>query len=249
MPFWGSIEDLLSGKTDRILIGVAGLLLDLASFITPIGKFMSGSVRLIRAGATASHMTAKASLPSFSTLTRKLLTATLSNLNPLDGLPTLLKSMGSGAWKGLRTAGRIGVSGLKKLAGHADSYRLVHNLPQTTDPGRWKPLTNNDRLATVNGVDDVLVRNTSPSDLTRFHPVDPVTSLPYGPRLHNHSDNLIQGRSTFKTLPPTESHVLVELPENARIREVLEVDGRTTLLVDDIPYRLDGNQLRRADLI
>ncbi|MHC8295540.1 hypothetical protein [Pseudomonas sp. LB3P58] len=249
VPFWGSIEDLLSGKTDRILIGVAGLLLDLASFITPIGKFMSGSVRLIRAGATASRMTAKASLPSFSTLTRKLLTASLSNLNPVDGVPSLFKSIGSGAWKGLHTAGRIGVRGFKKLAGHADSYRLVHNLPQTTDPGRWRPLTNNDRLATINGVDDVLVRNTSPSDLTRFHPVDPVTSLPYGPRLHNHSDNLIQGRSTFKTLPPTESHVLVELPEYAHIREVLEVDGRTTLFVDDIPYRLDGNQLRRADLI
>ncbi|MHC8288079.1 hypothetical protein ACYZUD_14930 [Pseudomonas sp. XS1P51] len=249
VPFWGSIEDILSGKIDQILIGVAGLVLDLASFLTPVGKFMSGSVRLIRAGATASRMTVKASLPSFSTLTRKLLTTSLSNLNPLGGIPTLLKTMGSGAWKGLRTAGRIGVSGFKKLTGHADSYRLVHNLPQTTDPGRWKPLTSNDRLATVNGVDDVLVRNTSPSDLTRFHPVDPVTSLPYGPRLHNHSDNLIQGRSTFKTLPPTESHVLVELPEHAHVREVLEVNGRTTLFVDDIPYRLDGNQLRRADLI
>ncbi|WP_415773754.1 hypothetical protein [Pseudomonas sp. LB3P38] len=249
VPFWGSIEDLLSGKTDRILAGVAGLVLDLASFISPIGKFMSGSVRLIRAGTTASRMTVKASLPSFSTLTRKLLTASARNLNPLDGVPTLVKTMGSGAWKGLHTAGRLGVSGFKKLTGHADSYRLVHNLPQTTDPGRWKPLTSNDRLATVNGVDDVLVRNTSLSDLTRFHPVDPVTSLPYGPRLHNHSKNLIQGRSTFKTLPPAESHVLVELPENAHIREVLEVDGRTTLFVDDIPYRLDGNQLRRADLI
>ena len=249
VPFWGSIEDLLSGKTDRILMGVIGLVFDLASFISPVGKFMSGSVRLIRAGTTASRMTVKASLPSFSTLTRKLLTASLKNLNPLDGVPSLVKTIGSGAWKGLYTAGRIGVSGFKKLAGNADSYRLVHNLPQTTDPGRWKPLTNSDRLATVNGVDDVLVRNTSPSDLTRFHPVDPVTSLPYGPRLNNHSDHLIQGRSTFKTLPSTESHVLVELPEYAHIREVLEVDGRTTLLVDDIPYRLDGNQLRRADLI
>ncbi|MCP1440903.1 hypothetical protein J3D54_000035 [Pseudomonas sp. GGS8] len=248
VPFWGSIEDILSGKIDQVLLGVAGLVLDLASFLTPVGKFMSGSVRLVRAGATASRMTVKASLPSFSTLTRKLLTASLSNLNPLDGIPTLLKSLGSGAWKGLHTAGHIGISGFKKLTGHDDRYRLVHNLPQTTDPGRWKPLANNDRLATVNGVDDVLVRNTSSSDLTRFHPVDPVTSLPYGPRLHNHGKNLIQGRSTFKTLP-AESHVLVELPENAHVREVLEIDGRTTLFVDDIPYRLDGNQLRRADLI
>lgn len=249
VPFWGSIEDIFSGKIDKVLIGAAGLVLDLASFLTPVGKFMSGSVRLIRAGATASRMTVQASLPSFSTLTRKLLTASLSNLNPLDGIPMLLKTMGSGAWKGLHTAGRLGASGFRKLAGHADSYRLVHNLPQTTDPGRWMPLTSSDRLATVNGVDDVLVRNTSPSDHIRFHPVDPVTSLPYGPRLHNPSENLIQGRSIFKTLSPTESHVLVELPEDTHIREVLEVNGQTTLFVDDIPYRLDGNQLRRADLI
>jgi hypothetical protein len=249
VPFWGSIEDILSGKTDRILMGVAGLVLDMASFISPVGKFMSGSVRLIKAGATASRMTVKASLPSFSTLTRKLLTATLSNLNPLDGVPTLLKTMGRGTRKGLYMAGRLGVRGFKKLAGQADSYRLVHSLPQTIDPGRWKPLTKSDRLATVNGFDDVLVRNTSPSDLTRFHPVDPATSLPYGPRLSNNPGDFAQGRSIFKTHPPTQSHTLVELPEYAHLREVLEVDGRTTLFVDDIPYRLDGNQLRRADLI
>jgi hypothetical protein len=249
VPFWGSIEDILSGKLSQILMGVAGLVLDLASFITPIGKFMAGSVRLIRAGATATRMTVKASLPSFSTLTRKLLTASLSNLNPLDGIPSLLKTMGSGTWKGLYTVGRLGVGGVKKLIGHADSYRLVHNLPQATDPGRWKSLTNSDGLASVNGVDDVLVRNTSASDLTRFHPVDPVTSLPYGPRLSNSHGHFTPGRSTFKSLPPTESHAVVEVPEYARIREVLEVDGRTTLFVDDIPYRLDGDQLRRADLI
>jgi hypothetical protein len=73
--------------------------------------------------------------------------------------------------------------------------------------------------------------------------------LPYGPRLSNNPGHLIHGQSTFKTLPPSESHVLAELPESAHIREVLEVDGRTTLLIDDIPYRLNGDQLRRADLI
>lgn len=249
VPFWGSIEDLLSGDSRRILEGAAGLLLDLASFLSPIGKFISGSVRLVRLGTTASRMTVKASLPSFSTLTRKLLTSSLKNLNPLDGIPTLLKTMGSGTRKGLQTAGRTGYQVFKKLAGHNDSYRLVQNLPQATDPGTWKLLTPGDRLATVNGVDDVLIRNTSPSDLNRFHLVDPVTSLPYGPRLHNNRKKLTQGRSTFKSLPPSESHVLAILPEHAHLREILEVDGRTTLLVDHTPYRLDANQLRRADLI
>jgi hypothetical protein len=249
VPFWGSLDDLLSGNTDRMFLGLLGLMADLASFVVPVGKFMSGSVRLIRLATPASRLTVKASLPAFATLTRKLLTTSLKNLNPLDGVPTLLRILGSGAWKGLYIASLTGYRSIKRLSGHADSYRLIHNLPQTTDPGRWKPLTNSDRLATVNGVDDVFVRNTSPSDPTRFHPVDPVTSLPFGPRLRNHPDNFVQGRSTFNTLPSTESHVLAELPEHAHVREILEVDGRTTLLVDDTPYRLEGNQLRRADLI
>ncbi|AWY43517.1 hypothetical protein DKY63_27790 [Pseudomonas putida] len=249
VPFWGSIEDLLSDDTKSKLLGGVGLVVDLASFLFPVGKFMSGSVRLIRLGNGVSSMAVKASLPSFSSLTRNLLIASAKNLNPLDGLPTLLKSMASGAGRGLLATGRLSLVGIKKLTGQADNYRLAHNLPQAIDPGSWKPLTNNDHLATINGIDDVLVRHTNPSDLQRFHLVDPVTSLPYGPRLFNNHRNIRQGRSTFKMQPPTESHALAELSEHAHIREVLEVDGRTTLFVDDIPYRLDGNQLRRADLI
>lgn len=249
VPFWGSIEDLLSGDTKSNILGGVGLLFDLASFLCPIGKFISGSVRLLRAAAGTTRMAVKATLPSFSTLTRKLLTTSLANLNPLDGVPSLLKDLGSGAGKGLLFIGRKSVGGIRTLTGKADSYRLIQDLPQAIDSGTWKPLTSSDRLATVNGIDDVLVRHTGPSGLERFHLVDPMTSLPYGPRLRSNGKNLEQGRSSFKTLSPSETHVVVQLPEHAHIREVLEVDGRTTLLIDDIPYRLDGNQLRRADLI
>ncbi|AXI62755.1 hypothetical protein DLD99_20485 [Pseudomonas kribbensis] len=249
VPFWGSIDDLSSEGTGNKVMGALGLLLDLASFLFPVGKFISGSVRLARAGASVTGMVVKASLPSFSTLSRKLITSSLKNLNPLDGIPTLAKSLALGSGKGLLAAGRLGLGGIRRLAGQVDNYRLIHNMPQAMDPGRWKPLTHGDQMASINGVDDILIRNTSPTDLSRFHLVDPATSLPYGPRLSNNPGNLIHGQSTFKTLPPSESHVLVEIPESAHIREVLEVDGRTTLLIDDIPYRLDGNQLRRADLI
>lgn len=249
VPFWGSIDDLLSDSTSGKIMGGVGLLFDLASFLCPIGKFISGSVRLLRATVGSSRMAIKASLPSFSTLTRKLLTNSLANLNPLDGIPTLLKSLGSGAGRGLLFIGRASIGGIRKLTGHADGYRLVHNLPQAIDPGNWKPLANTDELATVNGIDDVIVRHTNALDLEQLHLVDPLTSLPYGPRLRNNSRDLIQGRSTFRKLPPTESHALAEVPEHAHVREMLEVDGRTTLLIDDIPYRLDGDQLRRADLI
>ncbi|UQS13029.1 hypothetical protein [Pseudomonas sp. HS6] len=249
VPFWGSIEDLMSHDTAKKAMGGAGLVLDLASFLFPVGKFLSGTVRLIRTANTVSRMAITASLPPFTTLTRKLLTATVSNLNPLSGIPTLLKSTASGVGRALLKVGRLTVGGVRKLAGNADSYRLVKNLPQTIDPGRWKALADSDRLASVKGVDDVLVRNTSSSDMRRFHVVDPVTSLPYGPRLSSHRKQFTQGRSTFTTLPPGKLHARVEIPEQASIREILEVDGRTTLLIDDIPYRLEGDQLRRANLI
>lgn len=246
VPFWGSIEDLESDKIENKIMGAIGLLLDLASFLFPIGKFMAGSVRLIKATAGTSRIAVKASLPSFSTLARKLLTSSMSNLNPLDGIPSLLKGTVSGARTGLHFARLGNVIVYRGIRGKVRNFRLANNLPQSLDPGNWSALTKGDRLATVNGVNDVLVRQTG---LKRLHLVDPVTSLPYGPRLHNNGRNLKQGRSVFKTHPPTETHIVAQVPENAHIREMLEIDGRTTLLIDDIPYRLDGDQLRRADLI
>jgi hypothetical protein len=243
VPFWGSLDDLQADNANSNIMGGVGLLLDLASFLCPIGKFMSGSIRLLKAASGTARMTVKASLPAFSTLTRKLLVSSVKNLNPLDGIPSLFKGVG----KGLLLVGRAGVSAVRTLSG-IGNFRLFHNLPQAIDPGQWKALNQHDRLATINGVDDVFVRHTDALDLRRLHLVDPVTALPYGPRLHN-SRHLIIGRSTFKALPPTDTHALAELPEYARVKELLEVDGRTTLLIDDIPYRLDGERLRRADLI
>ncbi|MDR9862841.1 deaminase domain-containing protein [Pseudomonas baetica] len=248
VPFWSNIEDIASGDTFRIIRGSIGLGLEVVGFVLPIGKFLSGCVRLIRVATGASHLALKASLPAFSKLASNLLISSLKNLNPLGGVRPLLKMLGNGAWKGLKITSQLGIRPFRKLA-HTDSYRLNHNLPQAVDPGRWRPLTPGDQLATINGIDDVLVRNTSTVDLQRFHLVDPVTSLPYGPRLSRHGKNFVQGRSTFKTQPLDQSRVVTEVPEHARIHELLEVDGSTTMLIDGTPYRLDGNQLRRADMI
>ena len=244
VPFWGSIEDLLSDSTTSKVLGGLGLLADLASFLFPIGKFISGSVRLIKASTGTARIAVKASLPSFSTLTRKLLISTVRNTNPLDVIPSVVR----GVSKGLLGVGRVAVWGINSLRTSVAGFRLARNLPQAIDAGQWKPLNASDRLATLDGIDDVLVRQTNPRDSKQLHLVDPVTSLPYGPRLNN-GRSLTEGRSAFKALPPSESHALAEIPDNARVREMFEVDGRTTMLIDDVPYRLDGNQLRRADLI
>ncbi|WP_460122035.1 hypothetical protein [Pseudomonas sp. S2_C03] len=249
VPFWGSIEDLSSDDTERKILGAGGLFLDLASFLFPIGKFISGSVRLARVASSASRLVAKASLPTYSGLARQLLTASLQNLNPLDGLPSLLKSTLSGAGKTLHTAASLGTEGVRRLIGKTGSLRQTTHLPQVVDPGRWKPLTPGDELATLSGINDVVIRNTGTSSSRRVHLVDPLTSLPYGPHQPNNRRQFIPGRSTFTMLPATESHALALVPAHANVHELLETDGRITLLIDDIPYRLDGDQLRRADLI
>lgn len=246
VPFWGNLEDLSSRDAQTQALGTAGLLLDLASFLFPIGKFISGSVRLARLATGASRMVAKASLPTYSTLARQLLGATLQNLNPLDGLPSLLKSTLSGVGKTLHAVGSLGA---RIVMGQSGNFRLTHNLHQVIDPGRWKPLTSGDELATLNGIDDVLLRNTGTSGARRLHLVEPLTALPYGPHQPNNRQHLVPGRSSFALLPATETHALAEVPAQARVRQMLEADGRTTLLIDDIAYRLDGDRLRRADLI
>ncbi|MGE8147467.1 hypothetical protein ACQKP7_20095 [Pseudomonas frederiksbergensis] len=249
VPFWSSIEDLMSGDKKKIFAGALGLVADLASFLYPMGKFISGSARLIKVAATAGRIGTQASLPSFSTLTRKLLVSTLQNLNPLDGIPTLLKSILIGGGKLTVLVGKTGFRALQDLTGHADQYHLVKGLPQLIEPGRWKPMSNGDQLATVNGIDDVPVRNVATSDKPLYHLVDPNSGKAYGPRLSTRANALAPGRSSYATLEKTDSHLIVELSEKSHVREILEIDGRTTMLIDDVPYRLDGDTLRRAELI
>lgn len=242
MPFWNSIEDLASGDKTRLINGTFGLFADLLSFAQPIGKFASGSAILI---SNAGRLTFRARLPAFVSLTKKLLISSLQTLNPVDGIGSLLRALGA---RGVKLA-RFSVLRIKELAGKAGSYDFVHKLPQISDAGRWKPLAKGDQLATVKGIDDIHIRKSAIPDNADYHLIDPLSSRPYGPRLTTRSGDISLGRSHYNSLDNTKNHVIVEVSENSRIREVLEVDGRTTLFIDDVPYRLDGDTLRRADLI
>jgi hypothetical protein len=242
VPFWGSIEDLMSGDKNRYPMGAFGLFTDLLSFGLPFGKFVSGSVRVI---TTTARLSLRATLPAFTSLTKKLLISTLSALNPLDGIPSLLKVLGTTAWKG----GRFALGKLKGLAGRTGHYDFVHSLPQTGEAERWRPLADGDQLARVRGVDDVPVRNLTSSGKSDYRLIDPLSSKPYGPTLPTRAGELSQGRSHYAPLKKTNNQTLVDLSENTSVREVLEIDGRTTLFLDDVPYRLDGDVLRRVDLI
>jgi len=242
IPFWNSIEDLESGDRTRLIGGVFGLLTDLMAFAQPVGKFAAGSATLL---GNASRLTLRARLPAFATLTKQLLISSVMTLNPLDGVPSLLRALGS---KTLRL-GKSGVFGIKVLAGRAGHYSFVHSLPQVHNTGHWRPLAKGDGLASVRGVDDVPVRNLSSTGMADYRLIDPLSSRPFGPSLTAIKDRLTLGRSTYQALENTEVDVTVRLAENATVREMLEVDGRTTLLIDDVAYQLDGDLLRRADRI
>jgi hypothetical protein len=245
VPFWGSLEDLQSDQFGDRVLGAIGLVLDIVSFAVPLGKFAAGSIRL---AARAGRMGIRATLPRMANLSRKLVTSSLKNVNPLDGSFDLLRLTG----RGVKGAGRAVVHlekramfQLKKLAGKADSYDFVSSLPQATEPGRWKPLMDTDQLGIVKGIEDVPVRKID----GHHYLFDPLSSRPYGPRLTPQNHELSLGRSSYGTVKKTDELVFVELPEQAHVRYQFDIDGRTTVFIDDVPYRLDGEELRRVEMI
>lgn len=240
VPFWNSIEDVTSGDRSRIQMGVIGLFFDVLAFGLPMGKFAAGSARLV---SVSGRLTLRATQQSLASLTKNLVISTLQALNPIDAVYALLKGLGH-ILKGIGTTLR-----LAKQLSNVRYFEYVRSLPQLGDAGRWKPWVAGDQLASVKGVDDVPVRNLSTTGTSDFRLLDPLSSKPYGPSLHASSGELFLGRSHYSTLEKNTHHVTVELAENARVREVLEVDGRTTLFVDDVPYRLKNDRLCRADLI
>lgn len=241
IPFWKSIEDLASDDKTRVINGAFGLFSDLLSFAQPIGKFASGSAKLV---SNTARLTLRARLPAFRYLTKELLILTAQSLNPIDGIASLLKVLGTKTLK-------FGVSGMARLKGlvRTGHYDFAHSLPQISDAGSWRPFASGDRLATIKGIEDVPVRNVASSGKADYRLVDPLSSNPYGPSLPTRSSELSLGRSRYNTLEKTNDHVIVELDGNTHAREMLEVDGRTTVFLDDVPYRLDGDSLRRVDLI
>ncbi|WP_192558669.1 hypothetical protein [Pseudomonas allokribbensis] len=242
VPFWGSIEDLASGDAKKIKDGFLGIFIDIASFLFPIGKFASGSMRLV---SISGKLGVRATLPSFMTLTKKLFITTLNNLNPIDGIPTLLGALGAGVSR----LGKFGLFKLKGLAGRTGQYDFVQGLPQATDPGRWKPLAAGDQLGSVNGIEDIVLRRTNTGSIPSYHPVDPHSGKPYGPPLADKTHRLTLGRSSYAALEATDQQVTIRVAESAKIRSIPEIEGRTTLFIDDVPYRLDGDRLRRIELI
>lgn len=254
IPFWGSIDSLRSNSYGERLLGALGLFIDIVSFGIPLGKFVAGSIRLL---VNAGRVGIRATLPAFSKATGKLLTATLQNANPLAIIPAAatltrftVRMAVRGAFyggRGLYQMGSRGVFRLRRLTGHADQFDFINGLPQVSDPGRWKPLASGDELASLSELDDVPLRNIAATGEPKRYLLDPLTSKLYGPRLSLLHDQLSMGQSSYQTLKNTDSHVLIELPESSQVLKVLEIDGRTSVIIDGAPYRLEDGTLRHVN--
>ncbi|KQV16275.1 hypothetical protein ASC74_25475 [Pseudomonas sp. Root329] len=238
VPFWTNIEDITSDDLERKVNGAFGLSMDLASFGLPIGKLASGSLKLL---GNTRRLTILARLTAFASLTKEVSILTLQALNPVDGVGSLLKTLGS---RGVKL-GRSGIFKIKAMAGKAGHYEFAQSLPQIGDAGRWRPLSTGDRLASVKGLEDVPVRNTGSAVSPAFHAVDPVSGKPFGPSLPAH--DISMGPSTYQKIGIADNEELYVIAETAHVRKTLEVDGRTTVFIDNVPYRNHENALWRVD--
>lgn len=246
VPFFGNLDDLHSDDPRKSINAVFGMFTDTLSFALPLGKFVSGSARL---ASTAVRLGYKQVLPQFSRLTQKLLITSLRNFNPLDGAPTLGKVLVHGLYAVNRLALRAAIRQINRLTGRAGSYDFVKGLPQVTDPGSYKLLAASDNLVSTRGFDDLPARRVDSATLLDYRMLDPMTDKPFGPPLADKLYRLSLGRSAYRPIQKTDQHVFVEVAEHAKIRELPEIDGQMTVYIDNVPYRLDGDWLRRIELI
>lgn len=243
LPFFGNLDDLDSDNPNKRHAAIFGIVTDFLSFGMPIGKFVSGSVKL---AATALRLGYKQILPRFSSLSAKLLISSVKEFIPLNGLPQLAKGVTVGLYALNKSLLKLAIKKIEKLAARTGSYDFINGLPQISDPGRYKVLGGFDELGSSRGVDDIPIRRAADAPLGDYRMVDPFTNKPYGPKLNDKTYRFSVGRSAYRPVEVTDQHVIVKIPEQAHVSEVLEVDGRTTLFIDDVAYQLDENSLRRA---
>lgn len=246
VPFFGNLADLDSNNPNKRINAIFGMFTDSLAFALPLGKFASGTAKL---ASTAVRMGYKQALPQFSQLVKQLAVSSLQNFNPLDGLPTLAKKLVQGLYATFRLTLISAVKLIERLAGRTGTYNIIKGLPVVSDPGRYRLLAPTDELAMTRRIADVPVRQVSNTQARDYRLIDPVANKPYGPPLADKTYRFWRGRSVYSAQEATDQLVTVRIADNAQVRSVPEIDGRTTVFIDDVPYRLDGDSLKRIELI
>ncbi|WP_081265255.1 hypothetical protein [Pseudomonas fluorescens] len=243
LPFFGNLDDLDSDNPNKRHAAIFGIVTDILSFGMPVGKFVSGTVKL---ASTALRLGYKQVLPRFSNLSAKLLLASAKEFIPFNGLPQLTKGVLVGLYALNKSLLKLAIKKIEKLAARTGTYDIINGLPQITQPGRYKTLGGFNELGSSRGVDDIPIRRAAGAPQRDYRMVDPLTNKPYGPSLNDKNYRFSIGSSAYRSVAVTDQHVTVKISEQTSVSEVLEVDGRTTMFIDDVAYQLDANTLRRA---
>ena len=124
-------------------------------------------------------------MPRLGKLARTLVVSLIQELNPLDGLPQLLKWTSGKVFKGGAYLADKGLEHLRQTARLSSVTRhdIKYGLATVADPGAWRPMVQGDELRRVNDVQGVQVRNVGNATANDYRLLDPVSNLPYGPRL------------------------------------------------------------------
>jgi hypothetical protein len=173
VPFKQCIEDISSGRTDRVSEGIGGCVLD--------GLSVLGL--LIGLGSTAASILAKTGSTTLKILkiSKAVARAALSLVNPLDGVPTLLRKGLRLTLRGLLFVGENSLTAvssatkqLKKLSGSVQSNELIKAV-QSSDAkiGTWQ------RSDDINELVEIAAHQRNGG----WHACHHKTGSPWGPRL------------------------------------------------------------------
>ncbi|MFJ2991107.1 hypothetical protein [Pandoraea sp. NPDC087047] len=172
IPFYGSVKDLQSDKLSERIMGGAGLFLDIATLGLPIGRVLNGGAR---AGMLAANGSWKAAQQTLSSTLRKYGPGIASEALVLPDLAKTGIQMAKGT-KSFITEGFRHLRGTTEVL--ADAGRLLG----AADPRTWKPAHAGDMLRTLEGVDNVPVRNVGTPDKPEFAQISPTTGAAIGGR-------------------------------------------------------------------
>ena len=172
IPFYGSAKDLQSDKLSDRIMGGAGLFLDIVTLGLPIGRLFTGGLRAGKLAITGSWNAAQQTL---SSTVKKYGPGILSEALVLPDLAQTSIQVAKGTGSLVR-AGLRQLRGTTEVLTHADGFSNV------ADPRSWKPARTGDSLRTLEGVDNVQVRNVGTADKPEFARINPTTGATVGGR-------------------------------------------------------------------
>lgn len=254
VPFWGTVEDLLSGDPDKIELAKLSALGDLMFFL-PIGKYLGGVTRVVRQTGGAGF---RAVIPRLAPLTGTLMINLVKEVIPdpvslLRGLRDLVQF---GAryvvFRIQKTLQWIhdGLEQFRVVAYTVLARTRIHEVVSqlgVIEPRHWKPRLARDELLAVNDIEHVAVRNLGTRIDPKFALVDSVFGLPYGPGLKVSNQQVDWSKSAVSI----DKSKATKIEEGGKFTGVYSYENKHYVEYETFMFNVDiagpSNRLRIVD--